>query len=169
MWPYKVIVANLFYNSNGDVIYPAAALGVCFHYDYETPENKSQKYFQGHNDDILCLTISPCKRYVATGQTASKDSKGKGSICIWDSNECRLLSEMKGCHQRGVISLSFSPESDKLVSVGLDNNYQHILWSDAGGSWSRVQQVISEKSDQKTVSYILFKSFFLFSTFLYLY
>lgn len=147
------ISSNLFYNSNFDVIYPAAALGVCLHHDRDDTNMKRQSYFHGHNDDILCLTISRCKRYVATGQTASKTSKGKGSICVWDAVECRKLCEMKECHARGVISVSFSPESDKLLSIGLDNNYQHTVWSDVGGSWSRVQQLVSEKSDQKTHLY----------------
>jgi WD40 repeat protein len=148
------ISSNLFYNNNGEVIYPAAALGVCLHHhDHEDPAKKSQKYFQGHNDDILCLTLSRCKRYVATGQTASKTSKGKGSICIWDAVDCRKLTEMLSCHARGVISLSFNPQGDKLLSIGLDNSYQHTVWSDTGGTWSRVQQLVSEKSDQKTHLY----------------
>jgi echinoderm microtubule-associated protein-like 6 len=151
------ISSNLFYNPNGDVVYPAAALGVCLHSDNTSIDHdegkKSQRYFHGHNDDILCLTLSHCKRFVATGQIASKSSKGKGSICVWDAVECRLLCEMRECHARGVISLAFNPDSDKLLSIGLDNNFQHIVWTDAGGSWSRVQQLVCEKSDQKNHLY----------------
>jgi WD40 repeat protein len=61
------VSSNLFYNATGDIVYPAAALGVCLHPDAENPLEKSQKYFHAHDDDILCLAISPCKRFVATG------------------------------------------------------------------------------------------------------
>jgi microtubule-associated protein-like 6 len=142
---------NLFYNANYDVVYPAAALGVCLHVDSESYENSTQKYFKGHNDDILCLAMSPNRRYVATGQISSKSSKGKATICVWDAIECRLLSELKDCHQRGIISLSFSPDNEKLLSIGLDDSFEHILWVDKGGSWSRVQKMANSKSDKKTV------------------
>ena len=42
----------------------------------------TQTYFKGHNDDIMCLAISPCRLFVATGQTASKSSKVKIIICL---------------------------------------------------------------------------------------
>mmetsp|Transcript_9925 Transcript_9925/g.14948 ORF Transcript_9925/g.14948 Transcript_9925/m.14948 type:complete len:2471 (-) Transcript_9925:176-7588(-) len=140
------ISSNLFYNCEGDVIYPAAALGVCLHHDSDTSEKCTQKYFKGHDDDVLCLTISSCKRYVATGQTASKAMKGSGSVCVWDAVDCRLLSEMKSCHKRGVVSLCFNPDGDKLISVGLDNDHLHTVWHDTGGSWSSVQKIVSKKS-----------------------
>ena len=49
----------------------------------------SQSYFKGHDDDIMCLAMSPCRLYVATGQTASKTSK------VWigyDVIHCALFS-----------------------------------------------------------------------------
>lgn len=106
---------NLFYNSDGDAVYPAAALGVRLSYK-ESPSSSGaaaagsgsgsgnsgpgQRYFNGHDDDILCLSISPCRKFVATGQTASKSTKGKASVCIWDAAQCRLLSKLESCHQR---------------------------------------------------------------------
>ena len=40
-----------------------------------TTDMSSQSYFKGHDDDIMCLAMSPCRLFVATGQTASKTSK----------------------------------------------------------------------------------------------
>jgi WD40 repeat protein len=48
---------------------------------------------------------------------------------------------MEGCHDRGVVSLSFHPDGDKLLSIGSDESHTHILWGDVGGNWSRTQQV----------------------------
>ena len=163
----KVRVSNnLFYNANGDVLFPAAALGVKFkpsaggalhlpsgytlshrlvsffrsHHlfvllflcllcsSFFAEVLASQKYFTGHDDDVMCLVVSPCRRYVATGQCASKTSKGKGTVCVWDAADCRQLSRMDGCHQRGILALAFSPTSDKLLTVGQDDKNTHILF-----------------------------------------
>ena len=89
------------------------------------------------------------------GQTASKAMKGSGSVCVWDAVDCRLLSEMKSCHKRGVVSLCFNPDGDKLISVGLDNDHLHTVWHDTGGSWSSVQKIVSKKSSGDVVSLLL--------------
>jgi WD40 repeat protein len=93
-----------------------------------------------------------CRRYVATGQTASKATKGKGTVCVWDANDCRQLTRMDGCHQRGVNSVAFSPDGTRLLSVGMDDKNTHILWKDAGGGWSKATQLATEGGDQNQVS-----------------
>lgn len=149
---------NLYYNTDNDIIYPAAALGVKLSKERNLSDlnNKNafslkQMYYKGHNDDILCLAISADRRFVATGQTASKTSKGKGSISIWDALECRELCRMDSCHQRGVVSLSFNPEGNQLLSVGLDDNNTHCLWNDIGGGWSRVEKCAENKSGTQAI------------------
>ena len=67
------ISANLFYNSDKDIVFHAAALGVKLirpqavvndsmsvkdTFDIKTWR---QEYFRGHDDDILCLAISSCR------------------------------------------------------------------------------------------------------------
>jgi hypothetical protein len=110
-----------------------------------------QSYFVGHDDDILCLAISKDRRFIATGQVASKSSRGKGSVIVWDALQSRMLCRMDGCHQRAVTSLAFNPEGTQLVSVGQDDSNTHTLWADLGGGWSRVQQVASAKGDKAPV------------------
>ncbi len=150
---------NLFYNnetSQSSIIFPAAAIGIKMQCDGSDGPNtyNKQTYFHGHNDDILCLAISPNRRFVATGQIASHSSKGKASVCVWDSVECRLLCKMDGCHQRGVVALAFSPNSDQLVSVGNDNDFTHTLWADVGGNWSRAQVLGSSKGDKGSLYFL---------------
>eukprot|EP00606_Chrysophyceae_sp_TOSAG23-5_P000614 GSChrysophyteH2.ASY1.ANO1.813.1 assembled CDS len=141
---------NLHYSSDGSPVYPAAALGVKIVQDQQGGP-KSQKFFEGHNDDILCMAIDPARKFVATGQVASKSSRGKGSICIWDVHDCRELCRMDGCHQRAVTSLAFSPDGTQLISIGQDNKNTHKLWTDVGGNWCRVQCTATAVSDQSTV------------------
>lgn len=157
---------NLFYNANNCPIYPAAALAVQLQTGNSDPsssrrgEDKTeakaqykQMYCMGHDDDVLCLAISKDRRYIATGQTASKASKGKGSVIVWDAAQCRLLCRMDGCHQRAVTSLAFSPDGTQLLSVGQDDSNTHILWEDKGGSWSKALQLATCKADKAPVSY----------------
>jgi WD40 repeat protein len=156
------ISSNLFYNANNCPVYPAAALAV----QLTTGDAKSrtegeqdvragykQSYFVGHDDDVLCLAISKDRRYIATGQTASKTSKGKAGVIIWDAAQCRMLCRLDACHQRAVTSVAFNPEGNQLLSVGQDDSNTHILWEDKGGGWSKAMQVASAKGDKSPVRY----------------
>jgi microtubule-associated protein-like 6 len=197
--PYNTKVSNnLFYNCDGSIVYPAAALAVLLNKksnsksadkisdkksiaesnlmqinnsnnsnNFNNNNNTknftlSQTFFTGHNDDILCLAISNDRRFVATGQTASKTSnsnnkEGKGvCIILWDAIQGRIITRLENCHQRGVTSLAFNHDGDKLLSIGLDDNNSHVLWSDAGGGWSRVIQVSTVKCDKNTVFFLNF-------------
>lgn len=145
---------NLFYSGDGDIVYPAAALAVSLQRSgHPSQADWKQSYLRGHDDDVLCLTISADRRFVATGQIASKALKGKASVIIW-STEGRLLSKMDGCHQRGVHALAFSPDASKLVSVGMDDAYSHTVWADMGGNWSRVQQIATAKGDKQPTLFL---------------
>lgn len=95
--------------------------------------------------------MSQDRRFVATGQTASKSSKGKGCVIVWDALQCRQLSRMDGCHQRAVTALAFSPDSTQLLSVGQDDSNTHIIWRDMGGGWSRVQKLAESKGNKAPV------------------
>ena len=53
----------MFYTESDDIVFHTAALGIC--YNRKTHE---QRFYKGHTDDILCLTVHDDKDYVATGQ-----------------------------------------------------------------------------------------------------
>ncbi len=54
---------NLFYTQGGEVLYHVAAVGVVYNRQLH-----SQRFYLGHDDDILSLSIHPLKDYAATGQ-----------------------------------------------------------------------------------------------------
>jgi WD40 repeat protein len=152
---------NVFYNSESEILYPAASLVVSLKRSSLSNSSSAdwkQSYCKGHDDDILCVAMSSNRKYLATGQIASKRLKGKASVYVWDSLQCNILSKMEGCHSRGVTALSFNSDGNLLVSVGMDDNFTHIVWSDNGGNWSRCQQIASVKGDRLPVSLILFLS-----------
>ena len=64
---------SLFFTSTGEVAYYTAGVAVVhdFSASKEAPRNR-QRFFQSHDDDILCMTIDPSRNYCATGQVASQ-------------------------------------------------------------------------------------------------
>ncbi|CAB1335195.1 unnamed protein product, partial [Coregonus sp. 'balchen'] len=110
--------SNLFYTQTGEIVYHVAAVGVVYNRQQNT-----QRFYMGHDDDILCLAIHPLKDYVATGQVG-RDS----SIHIWDTEILKPMSVLKGFHQLGVCALDFSADGKRLASVGLDDNHTIVLW-----------------------------------------
>lgn len=66
--------SNLFYTQTGEIVYHVAAVGVVYNRQQNT-----QRFYMGHDDDILCLAIHPLKDYVATGQVAANIFRFMGS------------------------------------------------------------------------------------------
>nr|XP_035941418.1 echinoderm microtubule-associated protein-like 5 isoform X1 [Halichoerus grypus] len=110
--------SNLFYTQTGEIVYHVAAVGVIYNRQQNT-----QRFYLGHDDDILCLAIHPLKDYVATGQVGRDPS-----IHIWDTETIKPLSVLKGCHQYGVCAVDFSADGKRLASVGIDDSHTVVLW-----------------------------------------
>ncbi|KFO18258.1 Echinoderm microtubule-associated protein-like 5 [Fukomys damarensis] len=110
--------SNLFYTQIGEIVYHVAAVGVIYNRQQNT-----QRFYLGHDDDILCLAIHPLKDYVATGQVGRDPS-----IHIWDTETVKPLSVLKGYHQYGVSAVDFSADGKRLASVGIDDSHTLVLW-----------------------------------------
>lgn len=54
---------NLFYTQTGEVVYHVAAVAVVYN-----RLQHSQRFYLGHDDDILSLAVHPLKDYVASAQ-----------------------------------------------------------------------------------------------------
>ncbi|GAB1295883.1 Echinoderm microtubule-associated protein-like 6 [Apodemus speciosus] len=104
---------NLYYTAGKEVVYFVAGVGVV----YNTREH-SQKFFLGHNDDIISLALHPDKTLIATGQVgkepyiciwdscnvhthlASVGLDAKNTVCIWDWRKGKLLASATGHSDR---------------------------------------------------------------------
>ncbi|XP_075781606.1 echinoderm microtubule-associated protein-like 6 isoform X3 [Pelodiscus sinensis] len=109
---------NLYYTAGKEVVYFVAGVGVI----YNTREH-TQKFFLGHNDDIISLAVHPDKTLVATGQVG-KDPY----VCIWDSYSVLTVSVLKDAHTHGVACLAFDSDGQRLASVGLDAKNTVCVW-----------------------------------------
>uniref|UniRef100_A0A672SZE4 EMAP like 6 n=1 Tax=Sinocyclocheilus grahami TaxID=75366 RepID=A0A672SZE4_SINGR len=109
---------NLFYTQAGEVVYHVAAVAVVYNRQQHT-----QRFYIGHDDDILSLTVHPLKDYVATGQVGRDPA-----VHVWDTQTLKCLSLLKGQHQRGVCALEFTADGKSLVSVGIDEDHSLVIW-----------------------------------------
>lgn len=108
---------TLSYTQGGThIAYPVSTLGVltpsilCGKQKSENNNPSPQRFLNGHDSIVLCMTVSPDGRFIATGQSvpnlayvdnnkkseSSKDSKkgkGKGKICIWSATSINSNQE----------------------------------------------------------------------------
>lgn len=126
---------SLRYNAQGDSVYPAAGLGVI----YNTKERK-QTFFTGHDDDVICLAISPDRSFAVSGQMGKKPK-----AIVWDTTTGKdlgiLLKNKAGAviHQRAVSAVAISKTGDQIAMVGEDDSHSVSLWTkgkDASSPWS---------------------------------
>uniref|UniRef100_A0A3Q3WD54 EMAP like 5 n=1 Tax=Mola mola TaxID=94237 RepID=A0A3Q3WD54_MOLML len=121
---------NLFYTQGGEVLYHVAAVGVVYNRQLH-----SQRFYLGHDDDILSLSIHPLKDFAATGQV-----RADPAIHVWDVQTLKCLSLLRGFHHRGVCALDFSADGKSLVSVGVDDEHSIVVWD-----WKRGEKLATAR------------------------
>ncbi|KAH6667934.1 WD40-repeat-containing domain protein [Halenospora varia] len=77
------------------------------------------RVFTGHTDFISAVECSPSGKILASGD-------GAGNIILWDLAKGTMIKRCKGHGKGGIWSLSFSVESNVLVSGGADGTVR--LW-----------------------------------------
>ena len=91
---------NLRYTAKGEIVYPAAALGVLFN-----SKKWSQRYMFAHTDDVIALAIHPDGVHVATGQMGKRPT-----IVVWNTDTMAPVVTLQGLHRRAVCQLDFSAD-----------------------------------------------------------
>ncbi|KAM3606890.1 uncharacterized protein V6R79_025142 [Siganus canaliculatus] len=127
---------NLFYTQGGEVLYHVAAVGVVYNRQLH-----SQRFYLGHDDDILSLSIHPLKDYAATGQVG-RDA----AVHVWDIQTLKCLSLLRGFHHRGVCALDFSADGKTLVSVGVDDGHSVVVWD-----WKRGEKLATARGHKEKI------------------
>ncbi|XP_012942464.1 echinoderm microtubule-associated protein-like 6 isoform X2 [Aplysia californica] len=109
---------NLYYTANKDIVYFVAGVGIVY-----SERDHKQRFFLGHSDDIVCLSLHPDRTLIATGQIGDAPY-----ICVWDSATTDTVSILKDGHKEGVAALGFDKEGNRLVSVGMDSASTINVW-----------------------------------------
>jgi WD40 repeat protein len=134
---------NLFFNKEGKLVYPLAALGIIM-----DPKTNTQTFFGGqplgktsnqHDDNIICLAVSHDRKKVATGQTGTKPK-----LFIWDAitNAYTGKYVLTDKNSKAVVACAFSTDGAYIALVDLspehtvyvvDGKTGKLLWKKNSG------------------------------------
>ena len=125
-FPGRDNLANtLHVSKHGDAVYYLASMGVV----YDAKKHR-QRFFRGHDDDVRCIAAHPDGITFATGQDGAKPC-----ACVWTAgDECdprcvevgRVVDPIG--YLRSMVALAFSPEGDRLITVGSDDKHTVMIW-----------------------------------------
>ncbi len=127
---------NLFFTSEGNLVYHIAALGIIM-----DPVRNVQKFFGGrprgkdasqHDDDIMCLAVSPDGKLAATGQMGAKPK-----LFVWSTATgefvCKYILSGRGA--TGIKTCTFSPDGQCVALVDMSADHElHVIRADSGES-----------------------------------
>ncbi|GFS05106.1 echinoderm microtubule-associated protein-like 6 [Elysia marginata] len=120
--------SNLFYiNDGADIVFHAAGAGIV-----QSLTAGTQSFYLKHSDDIICLDVNQhpkFKNVIATGQIGNNPS-----VHVWDGVTKETLSVIQGGHSKGICSVDFSCTGKNIVTVGLEEEHNVIVWRWQDGS-----------------------------------
>jgi WD40 repeat protein len=64
-------------------------------------EADTQRFFNKHDEDIVCLAIHPSKKFIATGNMAEKGRKFT-DIYVWDVETLEIKARLNTYHEKSV-------------------------------------------------------------------
>nr|XP_057946177.1 echinoderm microtubule-associated protein-like 1 isoform X3 [Doryrhamphus excisus] len=138
--------SNLYLLPTGETVYFIASVVVLFNVD-----ERLQRHYTGHTDDIKCLAVHPDKITIATGQVAGTSSEGKLAphIRVWDSVSLNTLHVLGAAYfERALVCLAFSKSNGGNTLCVVDDSSDHVLsvWD-----WQREDRLAEVKSSNETV------------------
>ena len=116
---------NLFYTKNttktfNEIVYYCGMVGIVASWVQDDPANPGvkQRFFFGHDNDIMCIAIHPNNRFVATGQQTT--ARCKPYCCVWDIGD---YAKPNGT--RTADDVATAPV--QLQRIELDKEYRSVL------------------------------------------
>ncbi|XP_067470409.1 echinoderm microtubule-associated protein-like 1 isoform X7 [Thunnus thynnus] len=139
--------SNLYLLPTGETVYFIASVVVLFNVD-----ERLQRHYTGHTDDIKCLAVHPDKITIATGQVAGTSSDGKQlapHVRVWDSVSLNTLHVLGvGFFDRALVCLAFSKSNGGNTLCVVDDSNDHVLsvWD-----WQREDRLAEVKCSNESV------------------
>lgn len=101
---------NVCYTDVGEIVYVCSTLGIVMN-----RSNRSEKFYQQHDDKITAFCCNGDGSLVATGNMGLNPV-----ITVWNPNTCERLATMPDKHFKAVSTIVFSPSSEILAASTLD-------------------------------------------------
>ncbi|XP_026006842.1 echinoderm microtubule-associated protein-like 1 isoform X8 [Astatotilapia calliptera] len=139
--------SNLYLLPTGETVYFIASVVVLFNVD-----ERLQRHYTGHTDDIKCLAVHPDKITIATGQVAGTSSDGKQlapHVRVWDSVSLNTLHVLgTGFFDRALVCLAFSKSNGGNTLCVVDDSNDHVLsvWD-----WQKEDRLAEVKCSNESV------------------
>ena len=105
-----------------------------------------------HEEDIVCLDVYK-DNTAATGQQTPGGKSKLVEIYVWEIEHRKILACLKGFHLKGVISVKFSPNGKKLLTIGKDNDHSVAIYD-----WARGKLLATSKVDKARVTCAVWKN-----------
>lgn len=145
---------NIKYLKSGNIVYHVAALGVIL----DIKQNK-QRFFNGHKDDIISISVCSDGVRVATGEVGAKPT-----IYIWDSNTLEVLNVFKGILRRGVDLISWNLSGNLIAATGLDDDHTITLYDTTNHISKGGSLLLDQKGGREVFTALEFKNDTVIST-----
>ncbi|MGH0114994.1 UNVERIFIED_CONTAM: hypothetical protein FKN15_065918 [Acipenser sinensis] len=118
--------SNLYLLPTGEIVYFIASVVVLYNV-----EERQQRHYLGHNDDVKCLAVHPDMVTIATGQVAGTSRDGKQlppHARVWDSVSLNTLHVVgMGVFDRAVACVAFSKSNGGIHLCAVDDANDHTL------------------------------------------
>ncbi|XP_053608612.1 echinoderm microtubule-associated protein-like 2 isoform X2 [Plodia interpunctella] len=116
--------SNLYLLPTGEIVYFVAAVVVLFNVD-----ERCQRHYTGHTDDVKCLAVHPNKLVIATGQCAGHDRlDARPHVRVWNSVSLATLAVIGvGQMERAVACVTFSRADGGSLLACVDEGPDHTI------------------------------------------
>ncbi|TNV87854.1 hypothetical protein FGO68_gene13813 [Halteria grandinella] len=131
---------NLKFISENEIVFTTAALGVVMDLQADT-----QRFFNLHEEDVVCLDIHPTKQFAATANMAEKGQRYT-DIYVWDVRTLEACARLNTYHEKSVRQVAFSPNGSKLLTIGTDNQNPAAIYD-----WANQTMLCSGFIDREVV------------------
>ena len=97
--------SNIHLTENGELVYFSAAVAIV--QSINEKDYYRQRFFLGHNNDIISSSLHPNKIIVATGQIGKN-----AQICVWNTQGIMKLESLLQGHTDGVGAMNFNADGE---------------------------------------------------------
>ncbi|KAL6443642.1 hypothetical protein ACFW04_001630 [Cataglyphis niger] len=88
-------------------------------------ETSEQRFLSGHTNNVSALCVSPCGKYIGSGQ--NNHLGFKAMVIVWNYKEGTMIGSYE-THKVGIEDLCFTCNSNFLVSLGGRDDGNVIVW-----------------------------------------